>query len=76
MVIGEFGALKKGDNLQDRVSWTAFYTAHAKARNLPVLWWDNNAVSGSGECFGLIDRETCTVTFPPILETIMKYSAD
>ena len=76
VVIGEFGALKKGDNLQDRVSWTAFYTAHAKARNLPVLWWDNNAVSESGECFGLIDRETCTVTFPPILETIMKYSAD
>ncbi|MBR5109504.1 MAG: glycoside hydrolase family 5 protein [Clostridia bacterium] len=73
VVIGEFGAMVKGDNLQDRVDWTAFYTATASARNLPVFWWDNNVFSGSGERFGLLDRKTCAFPHPQIVDAMMRY---
>ena len=72
VVIGEFGALDKG-NLQDRVDFTAFYVASASERNLPCLWWDNNAYTGSGEKFGLLQRRDCTFPYPEIVEAIMTY---
>ena len=73
VVIGEFGALEKKANLQDRVDWTAFYVATASARNLPVVWWDNHAFTGNGERFGLLDRRNCTFTYPEIVQAIMQY---
>ena len=73
VVIGEFGALEKKGNLQDRVDWTAFYVAAASARNFPVCWWDNNVFSGNGERFGLLNRKTVTFAYPEILEAIMQY---
>ncbi len=73
VVIGEFGALTKKDNLQDRVDWTAFYVATASARNLPCVWWDNAAFSGNGELFGLLDRRTGEFVFPEIVDAIITY---
>lgn len=73
VVIGEFGAMVKGENLQARVDWTAFYTATASARNLPVFWWDNGAFTGDGERFGLIDRKTCTFPHQQIVDVLMRY---
>ena len=74
VIIGEFGARDKGENYQDRVNYAAYYTAFASARNLPCLWWDNNAYTGSGENFGLIPRDTCTWRYPKIPEAMMKYA--
>ncbi|MBR0408013.1 MAG: glycoside hydrolase family 5 protein [Clostridia bacterium] len=74
VVIGEFGAMVKGDNLQDRVDWTAFYAATASARNMPVFWWDNNIFSGNGERFGLLDRKTCAFPHQEIVDTLMRYA--
>ena len=73
VVIGEYGALIKKDNLQARVDFTAFYVATASARNLPTVWWDNGAFSGSGENFGLLDRRNVRIAFPEIVEAIMTY---
>nr|AIF25951.1 putative glycosyl hydrolase family 5 [uncultured bacterium Ad_091_F22_contig1] len=73
VVIGEYGALIKGGNLQDRVNWTAFYVATASARNIPCVWWDNGAFKGSGELFGLVDRRAASVYDPEIVEAIMTY---
>ena len=74
VVIGEFGAMVKGDNVQDRVDWTAFYAATASARNLPVFWWDNNVFSGNGERFGLLDRKTCTFPHQQVVDALMRYA--
>ncbi|MBR3107734.1 MAG: glycoside hydrolase family 5 protein [Clostridia bacterium] len=74
VIIGEFGAMVKGDNLQDRVDWTAFYAATASARNIPVFWWDNGAFSGSGERFGLLDRKTCTFPYQQVVDALMRYA--
>ena len=73
VVIGEFGAMVKGDNLQSRVDWTAFYAATAGARNLPVFWWDNNVFSGNGQRFGLLDRKTLSFPHQQIVDALMRY---
>ena len=74
VVIGEYGAMVKGDNLQDRVDWAAFYVASASARNLPCLYWDNNVFSGSGERFGLLDRKSLSFPHQVMVDAIMRYA--
>ncbi len=71
VVIGEYGALIKGNNMQDRVNFTAYYVASARARGLTTCWWDNHAFTGNGEKFGIIDRKTLEWKAPKILEAIM-----
>ncbi|MBR1584477.1 MAG: glycoside hydrolase family 5 protein [Clostridia bacterium] len=74
VVIGEFGARDKNGNLQDRVNFAAYYAAFASIRNLPVLWWDNNAFTGSGENFGLLRRQDCSWRYPQIVEALQQYA--
>ncbi len=74
VVIGEFGAMEKQGNVQARVDWTAFYAATASARNFPVFWWDNNAFSGNGELFGLLNRKDCSFPHPEIVEALSRYA--
>lgn len=77
VVIDEFGARKKGDNLQDRVNCLAFYTAAAKARGIPCCVWDNHVFSGNesrDEFFGIIDRNTITWKYPDIALAIIRNS--
>ncbi|WP_070042962.1 glycoside hydrolase family 5 protein [Robinsoniella peoriensis] len=74
VVIGEFGARQKADNLQSRVDFTAYYVAAARAKGMSCLWWDNNMFEGTGENFGLMDRKTITWIMPEIVEAMMKYS--
>ena len=73
VVIGEFGARAKGDNVQSRVTFAAYYTANASARNIPCVWWDNNAHKGNGELFGLLNRRECEWMHPAIVEAMIKY---
>ena len=72
VVIGEFGALNKKDNLQSRVDFTAFYVATAAGRGIPCCWWDNGAFKGNGELFGLLNRRECTWAYPDILNAIIQ----
>jgi len=74
VVIGEFGAMEKDGNLQDRVEFAAYYMAAASARGMTCCWWDNNLFSGSGERFGLLDRKRCTWPDPELLEALMRYA--
>lgn len=73
VVIGEFGARAKGDNVQSRVNFAAYYAANASARNIPCVWWDNNAHKGTGELFGLLNRRACEWTHPEIVEALIQY---
>ena len=74
VVLGEFGAREKGGPLRDRVDYTAYYAASAAARGMPVCWWDNNAFSGRGENFGLLDRRTLEWPYPQIVGAVMRYA--
>ena len=73
VVIGEYGAMVKGDNLQDRVDWAAFYVATASARNMPCLYWDNNVFSGDGERFGLLNRKSLSFPHQSMVDAIIRY---
>ncbi|MBR5288483.1 MAG: glycoside hydrolase family 5 protein [Clostridia bacterium] len=74
VVIGEFGAMEKDGNLQDRVEFAAYYVAAASARGFACCWWDNNIFSGSGERFGLFDRKNLSWPAPELVEALMKYA--
>jgi len=73
VVIGEFGARNK-ENLQSRVEYASYYIAAAKARGISCFWWDNNAFTGTGELFGLLDRSTCVFKYPEIADGMVKYA--
>ena len=74
VVIGEFGARDKNSNLQDRVSFMAYYVASATARGMTCIVWDNHAFTGDGELFGLLDRITVKWRYPEIVEAMLKYA--
>jgi len=73
VVIGEFGAMNK-DNLQERIDFSVYYTAAARAHGISCVWWDNNAFSGSGENFGLLYRNGSTFPNPEIVQALVKGS--
>ncbi len=73
VLIGEFGAMNK-DNLENRVAFSAYYTACARAHGMSCLWWDNNAFAGSGENFGLLYRRSSTFNYPEIVQALLKGS--
>lgn len=74
VVIGEFGALDKKGNLQERVDFSAYYIAAAKSRGMTALWWDNNAFSGNGENFGLLYRMGGYFIYEDIVNALMMYA--
>ena len=73
VVIGEYGARAKNDNLQSRVNYAAFYACVASSRNIPCVWWDNNGFKGSGELFGIYDRRAREFRYPEIAEAMTRY---
>jgi len=73
VVIGEYGARAKNDNLQSRVNYAAFYACVASSRNIPCVWWDNHGFKGSGELFGIYDRRALEFRYPEIVEALTKY---
>ena len=78
VVIDEFGAVsrlnKEGKpNVQDRVDYSAYYTAAARSRGMSCFVWDNSASEGDGELFGLYSRSGKYFIFPEIVEALVKY---
>lgn len=74
VVIGEFGAMDKGGNVQARTEFTAYYVKSASVRGMSCIWWDNNSFGGSGENFGLFSRRTMIWRYPDIENALIQYS--
>lgn len=74
VVIGEYGARDKNNNLQDRLDYYVYYVSSARASGITCCVWDNNAFSGTGENFGLFRRRVCNWLYPEIVEAILKYA--
>ena len=72
VVIDEYGALEKKNNLQDRVNFAAYYVASASTRNITCFWWDNHVFQGNGERFGILNRRNATWTYPDIVLAILQ----
>ena len=74
VVIGEFGARNKKENLQARVDFAAYYVAAARDRGITCCWWDNNAFFGQGENFGLFDRTGYKWRYGDIVVAMNEYA--
>ena len=75
VVITEFGAVNK-DNAEDRLQCVEDYLTAAKEIGVPCIWWDNNAKTGDGENFGLLDRRGGGWYFPEVVDKIMSIVGD
>ncbi len=71
VILGEFGAMNK-DNLEARVAWAEYYIKKATENGIPCIWWDNGAIYGTGELFGILNRRNLKWEFPEIVEALMK----
>lgn len=74
VVIGEFGARAKGNNIEARTEFAAYYVARARSYGITTCWWDNNAFGGDGENFGILRRVKNQILFPQIVEQMVHYS--
>lgn len=71
VIIGEFGARNKNNNTAARADFAATYVSEARKRGIPCFWWDNNAFSGNGELFGVLDRKASSWYFPEIKDALI-----
>jgi len=71
VIIGEFGAMNK-NNEAVRAQWAEYYVSYAGKRGMKCFWWDNGATTGTGELFGLLNRQNNTFTYPALLNGLMK----
>lgn len=72
VIIGEFGAMNKEDNEEQRAEWVRYYVAAAGKIGVPCAWWDNGLFQGEGELFGLFDRHDGSVAYPKVLAGLME----
>ena len=70
VIIGEFGCVNK-NNTEDRVQCVTDYLTAAKEAGVPCVWWDNGAVVGSGENFGLLNRRDLMWFNNDVVDAIM-----
>ncbi|MBR6323268.1 MAG: glycoside hydrolase family 5 protein [Lachnospiraceae bacterium] len=78
VIIDEFGAVSRLNkdgalNIQDRVDYSAYYVAAARSRGMSCFVWDNSAVEGDGELFGLYNRKWQYFVFPEIVDALVTY---
>jgi endoglucanase len=70
VVIGEFGAMNK-NNEATRANWAEYYISYAKEKGIPCVWWDNGVTTGSGELFGLLNRNNNTWIYNTLLAAMI-----
>lgn len=71
VIIGEMGARNRDNNTEARAIFANDYIALATQAGIPCFWWDNGGFSGSGECFGLLNRFATEWKFPEIIDGLM-----
>lgn len=69
VIITEFGAVDK-DNLQDRLSWTAYYVKAAQKHKVGYIWWDAGGHKDEKGRTQLFDRYRLTWTYPEIVRIL------
>nr|AAC05164.1 1,4-beta-D-glucan-4-glucanohydrolase [Orpinomyces sp. PC-2] len=71
VIIGEFGAMNR-DNESERARWAEYYIKSATAMGVPCVLWDNGYTQGTGELFGVIDRNSYRIIFQQFINGLMK----
>lgn len=71
VIIGEMGTRNRM-NTEARAECARYYSNAAHNAGIPICWWDNNAFVGSGENFGIFDRQTFEWRYPAINAALME----
>ena len=71
VIMGEFGAMNKNNDAV-REAWAEYYVQQARNRQIPCFWWDNASTAGTGELFGLLDRNTNAIVYPQVMAGLKK----
>lgn len=71
VIIGEMGSRNRM-NTEARAECARYYSNAAHNAGIPICWWDNNAFVGSGENFGIFDRNTFEWRYPDINAALME----
>ena len=70
VILGECGSVNK-NNLEDRVDHISYFFKTLNSIGVPCVWWDNGCVTGDGELFGIIDRNTYEWIFPELRDAMI-----
>jgi endoglucanase len=62
-------------NEEERAAWAEYYVSAAAKLGIPCVWWDKGMFTGSGELFGLINRETYEFVYPLVVEALLRGSS-
>lgn len=73
VIITEFGSLNKKNN-EDRIECVQYFLKMAKDNGVPCVWWDNGAIFGNGDNFGLMSRGEIPASwfFDDIVDAMME----
>ena len=71
VIITEFGAVNK-NNDKEVIKWVKDFMGLANQYGIKCVWWDNNITNGSGEKFGLLDRNSCSWTRKGVADTVIQ----
>lgn len=71
VIIGEFGAMNKDGNEDERAEWVKYFRAAAGGIGVPCVWWDNGLFEGEGELFGLFNRHDGSCAYPKVLAELV-----
>jgi len=71
VIMGECGVRDKGGNTEARIEWARHYTECARKHKVPCIWWDNGAFEGTGELFGIMNRQKAEWAYPGIVEAFL-----
>ena len=80
VIITEYGSVNKIEDFAqvpnpryaENVKWVTKYLERAKESGIPCVWWDNGSHFGTGELFGIFNREELTWYTPDLIDAIMK----
>ena len=74
VLLTEYGAENKNDNIADVQKWASDYVSRATQTGIPCFWWDNGIYNSQGEKFAIFDRKNLTWYREEVVDTIIKES--
>jgi endoglucanase len=71
VIITEYGAIHKNDDIEDVTKWVTDYLTIAKDNGVPCVWWDNGQYEEGNEHFAIFNRYDLSWYRESVVDAIM-----
>ncbi len=71
VIITEYGAINKNDDIEDVTKWVTDYLTIAKENGVPCIWWDNGQFEQGNEHFAIFNRNDLTWYRESVVDAIV-----